>query len=63
MSRKSRLRALKAKQLTAQKEYENYENELKEQAREGKRSRAAVKYEKKGKKELLRKEVGGDKDD
>ena len=56
MSRKSRLRALKAKQLTAQKEYENYENELKEQAREGKRSRAAVKYEKKGKKELLRKE-------
>lgn len=56
MSKKSRLRALKAKQLSAQKEYEQYENELKEQARGGKRSRAAVKYEKKGKKALIRKE-------
>lgn len=56
MSKKSRLRALKAKQLSEQREYEQFENELKAQAKDGKRSRAALKYEKAGKKALKRKE-------
>ncbi len=54
MSKKSRLRAQKAKELIRKKEAEAYEQEEIRAARNGKRSRAAIKYEKKS---LLREPI------